>query len=155
LPPLPADWFRLTEFCADYYHVPLGQVMLSTCRPDCAPSNPSRPGRRGKRPAAAVAQPAPELTGEQQAVLTSIAELGAGFHAYLLHGVTGSGKTEVYLRLIERALADGQQSLLLVPEINLTPQLEAASQRVFPPPGWSVCTASSARPRAAATGAPP
>ncbi|HRE86838.1 MAG TPA: primosomal protein N' [Accumulibacter sp.] len=136
LPPLPADWFRLAEFCADYYHVPLGQVMLSTVPAGlrAVKQVKARKSRAALPNAAAAAKP-PELTGEQQVVLTSIAESGDGFHAYLLHGVTGSGKTEIYLRLIERALADGQQSLLLVPEINLTPQLEARVAARFPAAG--------------------
>ena len=68
----------------------------------------------------------PELTPDQRSVLE---EFGAarnaakGFRAFLLHGVTGSGKTEIYLRLIAAELAAGRQTLLLVPEIGLTPQL--------------------------------
>src|SRR6185503_933580 len=68
----------------------------------------------------------PELTRDQRAALDEFAATqgGAnGFRAYLLHGVTGSGKTEVYLRLIAAQLAAGRQTLLLVPEIGLTPQL--------------------------------
>jgi len=68
----------------------------------------------------------PELTRDQRAALDDFAATqGAanGFRAYLLHGVTGSGKTEVYLRLIAAQLAAGRQTLLLVPEIGLTPQL--------------------------------
>lgn len=65
----------------------------------------------------------PELTGEQRRALEEIAAHRGGFAAFLLYGVTGSGKTEVFLRLIEARLARGLQTLLLVPEISLTPLL--------------------------------
>ena len=74
----------------------------------------------------------PELTPDQLAAVTAISgERAAGFRAYLLHGVTGSGKTEVYLRLIADELAANRQTLLLVPEIGLTPQLVARLRARF------------------------
>ena len=63
----------------------------------------------------------PELTEAQRAAIDAVQ--AEGFSASLLEGVTGSGKTEVYLKLIEQQIAAGRQALVLVPEIGLTPQL--------------------------------
>jgi primosomal protein N' (replication factor Y) len=79
---------------------------------------------------AAAAAPLP--TREQAAALTAIRAQPEGYTPWLLHGVTGSGKTEVYLRLVADTLARGRQALVLVPEIHLTPQLAERFQARFP-----------------------
>ena len=76
--------------------------------------------------------PRPELTEEQAAAVEAISASFGKYSPWLLEGVTGSGKTEVYFRLIERLAAQGQQTLLMVPEINLTPQLEHRFRERFP-----------------------
>ena len=73
----------------------------------------------------------PTLTSEQQHCVDTICASPPGYRTYLLQGVTGSGKTEVYLRLIARELEAGRQSLLLVPEIGLTPQLIGRLRKRF------------------------
>ena len=71
------------------------------------------------------------LTVEQQQAVDAVA-LAKGYGCFLLHGVTGSGKTEVYVHLMHRMLQHSGQVLLLVPEINLTPQLENYFRSRFP-----------------------
>ena len=67
--------------------------------------------------------PGPKLIPDQQAAVASMEARLEGFACHLLDGVTGSGKTEVYIHVLEKVLSSGQQALVLVPEIGLTPQL--------------------------------
>ncbi len=96
--------------------------------------------RRTDKPLPSPADPAIEppraplhLTDEQREALDRMAPAldGDAFSAFLLHGVTGSGKTEVYLSAIERVVARGREAIVLVPEISLTPQTIRRFRRRF------------------------
>ncbi len=76
-------------------------------------------------PVTTIQHPVPpfELNPDQQQAVHNISASLGGFQSFLLDGITGSGKTEVYLRVITEVLRSGKQALILVPEIGLTPQL--------------------------------
>ena len=135
IPPLTASWLKFTKFAADYYQRPLGEVVM----PALPVALRSLSAYEGKRSAGGPVERldqrrapklkptesslAPNLNGAQQHAAELIAA-AQGFQPFLLYGVTGSGKTEVYLHAAAQTLARGKRVLLLVPEINLTPQFE-------------------------------
>ena len=73
------------------------------------------------------------LSEYQQVIYDSIVKnySSGKFNEYLLHGVTGSGKTEIYIKLVEETLKSGKDAIILVPEIILTPQIEKKFKRIF------------------------
>ena len=138
---MPSDWLALCEFCARYYQSPLGEVATFALPPMLRKGKLPRrsKAKAGATPIASLASdtatgasvPLPPLLPAQQAAVQAV--VGASnFQTFLLHGVTGSGKTEVYLRAIADVLARGGQALMLVPEIALTPQLEGRVAARFP-----------------------
>jgi primosomal protein N' (replication factor Y) len=154
LPPLATDWRQLIEFTARYYQRALGEVALAALPPQLRTQTGAQMARRLKRylsdapakpgherldaaccaasgaacPAAASIVHSPE----QSRALAEIEQHGGPF---LLFGATGSGKTEVYMHATEQLLARDTlaQALVLVPEINLTPQLQARFMQRFAP----------------------
>ena len=143
--PLPLPWLKLAEFAAGYYQRGCGELALSVLPPELRRLDGAglavRLRRLEKRLARASAEAAPVdpgevpvLTSEQLATLAVLQQEAAAAEPrpILLHGVTGSGKTEVYLRATQQAIARGGQALVLVPEINLTPQLLGRFAARFP-----------------------
>jgi primosomal protein N' (replication factor Y) len=166
LAPLNARWLKLVRFASQYYQRGLGEVALAALPPQLRELDAAQLARRMKK-RAKLAATAPAAAGtedglagaehhalsEEQAA--ALATLETAQSPVLLFGATGSGKTEVYLRATRRALdapANGQmpsQVLVMVPEINLTPQLEARFRERFEPvygAGAVVCLHSGMTP---------
>ena len=198
IPPLPKALLDLFKFCSEYYHYPLGEVVMSGVPTRLRSSKPfvDKPQvksqfhitekgqladtsliskrstlkhrllalfRKSKvvnlveikqlslgavkvlkelielgwveETASAFKQKnsiEPILKKEQMNVVKNVAAETNQFNVWLLHGITGSGKTEVYLRLVALQLLQGRQTLVLIPEISLTPQLETVFRNRFP-----------------------
>ena len=135
LPPLSATWRQLVQFTAGYYQRSLGEVALAALPPQLRDLSSVQLARRLKRPVADTSHapsttnliaPSPEQT-------LAIAQFDADTRPALLFGATGSGKTEVYLRAAARVLEQDPtaQVLVMVPEINLTPQLQSRFEERF------------------------
>ena len=150
--PLSGEWLALASFAARYYHRPVGEVMLpglpvamrkttgyQAVQPATDPATVTLPAiARAQARAIRQAMKTPavghgvgdastiELNALQGVALAGIVDAlraPAASPPILLYGITGSGKTEVYLRAVADVVAAGRQALVLVPEINLTPQL--------------------------------
>ncbi|PUA17872.1 primosomal protein N' [Glaciimonas sp. PCH181] len=145
LPPLSPQWLALCQFAADYYQRPLGEVALPGL-PKNLRALTTVALDRGLKKLHTLATlhdatpiDVPPLNSSQQLAADAIAG-ATGFAPTLLYGVTGSGKTEVYLQAAAKILAQSTSSsesnpaqiLILVPEINLTPQLEGNIRARFP-----------------------
>ncbi len=138
-PLLPDEIMALAKWVSDYYHYSIGEVLLSSLpvslrKPGNALENAQK--KLAKLPEGSneiLASPV-TLNAHQEDTLKKIREKSKAASVFLLSGITGSGKTEVYLRVIADNLAQGKQALVLVPEISLTPQTIARFEQRFKVP---------------------
>jgi primosomal protein N' (replication factor Y) len=120
-PLLSEPLIKLNMWASDYYHHPIGEVFLSNL------PKLLREGKETKlRKMSVDVQASGEISyiqlNKKQQHAVDVINISNGFNVFLLDGITGSGKTEVYLQVIEKIVNRGQQALVLVPEISLTPQ---------------------------------
>ncbi len=111
--------FKLCLWASHYYHYPLGEVFSAAMPTQLRQGKTPKTPDKGTIPAHTALHLT--LNAEQDAALKEINN-AQGFKPFLLEGITGSGKTEVYLQAIARMIQQNQQVLVLIPEINLTPQ---------------------------------
>jgi len=128
--------YKLLKWVSDYYCHPLGEVLSCAVPKNYwkrKPGGKSRANRELMQRLEAEGTPSakPVLNEEQRVAVEQILS-GEGHKTALLHGVTGSGKTEVYMAVLETVLARNQGAIILVPEIALTPQLLGRFSLRFP-----------------------
>jgi len=132
--PLAETWRQLVTFSANYYQRGVGEVALAALPPQLRGLSALQLARRLRRKAADPAAPVtPAVADVTKGVALSpeqaraLEQIAANPGPFLVYGATGSGKTEVYLQAVQALLASDPQAqaLVMVPEINLTPQLQA------------------------------
>ncbi|MFA4991720.1 MAG: primosomal protein N' [Candidatus Omnitrophota bacterium] len=140
MPPLEEEILKLTKWIAEYYYSSWGEALAAAVPGALKKISKSKRAVKAREDKEA---PAPEYvdgsdthldpTPEQKEALDSLKTCvdSRKHKVFLLHGVTGSGKTEVYLQSIDHALKDGLSSIVLVPEISLTPQTVARFRARF------------------------
>ena len=119
---LSKEILTFLSWSANYYHHPIGEVLSNAIPKNLRNGKPAvikKPGEVHDK----VLSSGFELTNEQNFAISEVLKNSSEFNGFLLHGVTGSGKTEVYLSITEQILKKGKQVLVLVPEIGLTPQM--------------------------------
>ncbi|HSX45423.1 MAG TPA: primosomal protein N', partial [Candidatus Saccharimonadia bacterium] len=125
LPPLPTHSLRLAKWLQDYYPAPLGVISQQFLPAGLSEKQlETEAADFSSKPDLSVLPP---LTDEQKTALTAMAEPDT----YLLHGITGSGKTRLYVELAAQVMATGKSAIILTPEISLTSQLAGSFRQVF------------------------
>lgn len=128
----PPDVYKLCHWAADYYHCSLGEILASALPTLLRKGKPASVKQRAKPEIENISKDQPlALNQHQQQAFEAILSKKENFQVFLLDGVTGSGKTEVYLQAIADILKAGKQILVLVPEISLTPQTVARFRARF------------------------
>ena len=136
VPALSPDLLELARFVATYFQEPMGLALAQMLPP--VASAPPRKKRTSSSADAAAAKDVGSnlspvaLNADQENASKAIDDAAGTFAPCLLQGVTGSGKTEVYLAAAAGRIAAGGQVLILVPEINLTPQFEHRIRDALP-----------------------
>jgi primosomal protein N' (replication factor Y) len=121
-PLFSSQMVTLLLWLCDYYHAPIGEVFFMALPPSLRKPKPALLKLKEIKPKK-ISLPDYQLNTAQNNAMTAIKNVLGTFSPFVLYGITGSGKTEVYLQVIEAVLHQGGQVLVLVPEIGLTPQM--------------------------------
>lgn len=132
-PVWPSALLTLGQWASQYYNHPIGDVLVGTLPTQLRLGKEIEAERSPSTLQDKTQDPPLELNAHQAAAINTIVSTD-GFKVFLLDGITGSGKTEVYLQVIAQQLQQGKQALVLVPEIALTPQILARFEERFSVP---------------------